>query len=464
MKDEIVEGMKEIVGEDWVVEDPRLMEDYLSDETPKPVSPEAERNVVVVKPKNSREISEVLSYANRNSIPVVPRGAGTGLCAAAVPVQSCVILSMERLNEIIELDEDNFTITCQAGVTLEKVLERLSESETLFFPPHPGDEGAQVGGLVVENAGGARAVKYGVLRNYVRGVEVVLPTGETMELGGKIIKNNTGLNLMHLLIGSEGILGIVSKVTLRLYPEPQTSVSLIVPFDDRHDAIGTVPEILKEGMIPLAIEYMERELVERSAEHLGKEWPVEEGNAYLYLILTGQDEDSAYSKCRELNEICESRGSHDVLVADRRKDEEKILDIRSNIYTALEPDSADILDVTVPITEIGSLLDQIDSISEEHDLNIPVYGHAGDGNLHPHITMRDGKRPQDMEEIKNEIYERTTDLGGVITGEHGIGKTRVKNLPQALDEKQIELMKKIKKVFDPNNILNPKTVVDLNDD
>ncbi|KXA93060.1 hypothetical protein AKJ64_01505 [candidate division MSBL1 archaeon SCGC-AAA259E17] len=464
MKDSIVKELENLIGEDWVIDDERLMEDYLSDETPSPVRPEADRDVILVKPKNSQEISEILKYANRKSISVVPRGAGTGLCGAAVPVQSSIILSMERLNDLIEVDEDNFTMTCQAGVTLEDILERVRESETLFFPPHPGDEGAQVGGLVVENAGGARAVKYGVLRNYVRGMEVVLPTGEITSLGGKVIKNNTGLDLMHLLIGSEGTLGIVSRVTLRLYPEPQASVSLIVPFEGRHEAIGTVPQILKQGMIPLAMEYMERDLVEKSAEHIGKKWPVREGDAYLYLVLTGQDKDSLYSKCERINETCDSRGSQDVLVAERRKDEEKILDIRSNIYTALEPESADILDVTVPITEIGRLLDEIDSIAEEHDLDIPVYGHAGDGNLHPHIRLKDGRKPSNMERIKDEIYEKTIDLGGVITGEHGIGKTRVKNLPQALDDHQISLMKKIKKVFDPNNILNPKTVVDIDED
>ncbi|KXB01414.1 hypothetical protein AKJ41_01580 [candidate division MSBL1 archaeon SCGC-AAA259O05] len=460
MKSEIVEGLESVVGADWVVTDVDQMRDYLADETPEPVRPKSSSEVVVVKPNTTGQISKILEFANEESLPLIPRGAGTGLCGAAVPTEPGVILSLERLDEILEVDENNFTVTCEAGVTLEQLLDELKEHESLFFPPHPGDEGAQVGGLVVENAGGVRAVKYGVLRDFVRGMRVVLPTGEVLKLGGKVVKNNTGLDLMQLMIGSEGILGIVTEVTLRLYPRPKQGVSLLVPFEDRHSAVGTVPKILQRGVIPLAIEYMERDLVERSCEHIGESWPAEEGEAYLFVIVTGNTEDNVYSQCETIDEVCKDQGADRMLFADRRRDRDKLLDIRSNIYTALEPDSADILDVTVPPSRTGELMDEVDRVAEEFDVYIPAYGHVGDGNLHPHIMKENDEAPPATEEIKEKIYQIAIDLGGVITGEHGIGKTRVKNLPQILVGKHVDLMRGIKKIFDPNGIINPGTVVD----
>lgn len=463
MKEDIVEEMEDIVGSDFVIGDIEQIKDYLIDETPEPVRPNPEKNVIVVKPEDVDEISKIMDYASHEGVNVVPRGAGTGLCGAAVPTEPSILLSMERLDEILEVDEDNFTVTCQAGVTLEKLFDRLDETGSLFFPPHPGDEGAQVGGLAVENAGGARAVKYGVLRNYVKGMEVVLPSGETIKLGGKVLKNNSGLPLLHLMIGSEGILGIVGKVTLRLYPKPRKMVSLIVPYNDRHEAMSTVPKILQRGLMPLAAEYMERDLIEKSAKHIGEEWPSDEGRAYLYIIVTGGEEE-VYSQCERIGDICSENGALDILIADRRKDQEKILKIRSNIYTALEPESADILDVTVPPSDLEELMNEVETIAEKFGVRIPSYGHVADGNLHPHILKRDDEGPKNMDEIKKEIYEKALDLGGVITGEHGIGKTRVRNLPQALGKTQINLMRGIKKVFDPNGILNPGTILDSNDD
>ncbi|KXB00263.1 hypothetical protein AKJ40_01605 [candidate division MSBL1 archaeon SCGC-AAA259M10] len=461
MKRKVIEKLESIVGSDWVVVEEDQMQDYLIDETPEPVRPKPNPDVVVVKPEGVQEISEILKLANQESVPVVPRGGGTGLCGAAIPTKPSIILSLERLDDIIEIDRDNFTITCEAGVTLEKLLEELEETDDLFFPPHPGDEGAQVGGLVIENAGGARAVKYGVIRNFVKGLEIVLPTGEAMELGGKIIKNNTGLDLLDLVIGSEGILGIVTKVTFRLYPTPKERVSLVVPYGDRHSAVDTVPDMLREGLTPLSIEYMEEDLIERACEHLGEKWPVKtRGSAYLYIIVTGNDEEEAFSQCEKIGNICQEHGALDVVIADRRREQEKILNIRSNIYTALKPDSVDILDVTVPPAEIGKLMDEIEKIGEKYETYIPAYGHVADGNVHPHIMKEDGKTPPYMESMKEEIYSKTKELGGVITGEHGIGKTRIKNLPQAVGSKYIDLMKKIRKVFDPNNILNPGTVVE----
>ncbi len=459
MRDEISEKLTSIIGEDWVIEDFEKIEGYLYDETPRPASPKATEDVIVVKPENSGAISKVMKLANEEEVPVIPRGAGTGLCGAAIPTEPSIILSLERLNEIIDLDEDNLMVTCEAGVPLESLFEAVDETDHLFFPPHPGDEGAQVGGLVVENAGGARAVKYGVMRNYVKGIKVVLPTGEEIQLGGKVLKNNTGYDLMHLLMGSEGTLGIITEVTLRLYPEAKENATLLVPFENRHDAMSAVPKVLKEGHVPLALEYVEKELIEESADHLGKSWPAEEGKAFLVLIITGKDEEEVFDKSGNLVEILEENGALEPLFAQRRKEQESILDIRSNIYTALEEETTDILDVTVPPAEVGNLMDEIDDLAEEYDTDIPVYGHAADGNVHPHIMNVNGEAPDYFEELKDEIYRAALDMGGVITGEHGVGETRLKNLSMALSEEEMNLMTGIKRVFDPNGVLNPGKAV-----
>jgi len=450
---EIENDLRDIVGEDWVVTKREQMEDYLIDETPASARPQPAAEVVLVKPADSQEISKILKLASEKKIPVFPRGGGTGLVGGAIPTKDGIILSTERM-EKIEIDKENMMAIVEAGTTLEKLLKAAEEADMLF-PPHPGDEGAQVGGLVVCNAGGARAVKYGIIRNYVKGIEVVLPTGEIVNLGGKLLKNNTGYNLMHLMIGSEGTLGIITKVIFRLYPKFGATATLIVPYENRHDAINTVPKILQRGIIPLAIEYVEKDTIEKSAEHLGKKWPCEEGNAFLIVIVAGTGIDEVYSESEKISAICQENNSLEPLIAESREEQDRILDIRSNIYTALKPEIADILDVTVPPANMGKLMDVIDKIAEKFNAYIPTYGHAADGNLHPHVMVEKGKGLDHVKKLKNEIYKAAIDLGGVITGEHGIGKIRIEDLNLCLSEKEIQLMEGIKKLFDPNNILNP---------
>jgi len=456
---EIKRKLESIVGEDWLISEREQMIDYLTDETPRPAAPKGSEEVLLVKPKDRAEIELILKLANEKDFPVVPRGAGTGLCGAAIPTEPAVILSLERLNQIVELDEENMTITCGAGLSLEDLFERVNETDDLFFPPHPGDEGAQVGGLVIENAGGARAVKYGVMRNYVKGVKGVLPTGEPFSFGGKVLKNNAGYDIMHLLIGSEGTLGILTEVTLRLYPRAKADATLLIPFSGRHEAIEIVPKLLKEGLVPLAVEYVERDLIERSADHLGTTWPADEGEAYLILILTGAEEEEIFSQGEKIVEIATENGALEPLFAQRKTEQDTILDVRSNIYTALEEDTTDILDVTVPPAQIGDLLDRVDELAAEYETEIPCYGHAADGNIHPHIMNVEGEAPEYAEELKESIYKAAIDLGGVITGEHGIGRTRIKNLGLVFSEEELELMRKVKKAFDPKGILNPGAVV-----
>ncbi len=456
MKKGVIEKLEKIVGKDYVVIERKQIERYLTDETADPVSPNPAEDVILVKPSNEKEISEILKMANRMKIPVFPRGGGTGLVGGATPTDNGVIIATERMDRI-EIDRDNLMAIAEAGVTLEE-LSRAAQDADLFFPLHPGDEGAHVGGLVATNAGGSRAVKHGIIRNYVKGIEVVLPTGEILNLGGKLLKNNTGYNLMHLIIGSEGTLGVITKVILRLYSKFGATVTLIVPYNRRHDAINTVPKILQKGVIPLAIEYMEKDVVEKSAEHLGLKWPSEQGNAFLMIIVTEADEDAVYSESMKISSICSENGSLEPLIADSRKDQERILKIRSNMYTTLKPEIVDILDVVVPPSNIGKLMDEIDKIAEKFSAYIPIYGHAADGNLHLHI-MKEGKDRELISKLKNEMYNAAIQLGGAISGEHGIGKVRIEMINLSLDKMEIELMKKIKKIFDPNNILNPGKVI-----
>lgn len=450
---EVLEDLRKIVGEDFVITEEGLMKDYLKDETADSVLPQPADNVILTKPSNVQEVSDILRFANQTEVPIFLRGAGTGLVGGCIPTEDGIILSMERMNEI-KIDKKNLMVVAEAGVTLETLFEAV-EDAGMLFPPHPGDEGAQIGGLIACNAGGARAMKHGVMRNYVKGLEVVTPTGETIHLGGKLLKNNAGYDLMHLIIGSEGTLGIITKATLRLYPRFGATATLVVPYDDRHDAMETVPKILQEGIIPMAIEFVEKELIEKSAEHLGEEWPGKEGNVFLIFILSGETKDEVYSESEKIVEITQNYNSLEPLIAERRKDQEKILNIRSNIYTALKPDTADILDVTVPPARLGDLIDVIDEIAEKFDTYIPAYGHAGDGNLHPHIMLEEGKDQGYIRKIKTDIYKATVDMGGTITGEHGTGRIRRKDLSLSLSSEEIQLIKRIKKVFDPQNILNP---------
>ncbi|MFW6150030.1 MAG: FAD-binding oxidoreductase [Chloroflexota bacterium] len=452
-----VKDLQQIVGRDWVITEPGQMDRYLADETPATVRPGPSEHVVVVKPANAQEVSEIVKLANREKTPVYPRGGGTGLVGGAVPVQDGIVLSLERLDQVEEVDRDNLMVVAQAGVTLGDLLQAV-EGADLLFPPHPGDEGAQVGGLVACNAGGTRAVKYGVVRNYVKGLEVVLPTGEIVQMGGKLLKNNTGLDLMHLLIDSEGILGIITKVIFRLYPRFAATATLIASWDDRHAAIGTVPKILQSGVIPLALEYVEREVIQISCDYLGLKWPAEKGKAHLIIIVSGTSEDDVYTQAETISGVCEANGAIDILMAERREEQDQILKIRSEMYSALKDRIADIVDVAVPPAQIAHYMDTIDEIAKKYDTKIPTYGHAGDGNLHPHV-MLDMKERGLADEVKKEVYMAGLKLGGAITAEHGLGRTKIETLSYAMDNKSLELMRGIKNLFDPNNILNPGAAI-----
>jgi len=445
--------LREIVGEDWVITRREQMESYLVDETALAIRPKPADNVILVKPANAEEVSEILKLANRERTPVFVRGGGTGICGGAVPIRDGIVLSTERLDKIEEVDKDNLMVVVEAGVAFGAMLKAV-EDAGLFFPPHPGAENAHVGGLVACNAGGVRAVKYGVIRNFVRGLEVVIPTGEILRMGGKLLKNNQGLDLMHLLINSGGTLGVITKVIFRLCPKFASSGTLVISYDNRHEAIDTVPEILQSGITPLAIEYVERNVIEISANRLGMRWPAAKGQAFLIVMLTGDSEDEVYAQGEKVSNICEKHHAVDILIAERKEEQADILKIRSEVYSSLKDNVADVLDITVPPASIGVMMDRVDEIAQHFDTTIPTYGHAGDGNLHPHL-MRDLAERGILRQVKREIYQEAIKLGGVITGEHGLGVIRLPDLDLCPDGKTWELMRGIKRVFDPNNILSP---------
>jgi len=450
------EALKRIVGDDWVVTAADQVEPYKVDATPPPMMPKAAENVIVVKPTTAAEISEILKLANKEKTPVYVRGGGTGMAGGAIPTLDGVVISMERFDKIEEIDTRSFMATVEAGVTLGQLLE-AADAKNMSFPPHPGDEGAQLGGLAVCNAGGARAVKFGVMRNYVKGLEVVLPTGEIVTMGGKLLKDNTGLPLLHLMVDSEGILGVVTKVVLRLYPRFAGTATMVVSFDDRSEAVNAVPDILQAGIIPLAIEFMDREIADLTANYLGMTWPAQKGKAYLIIILSGTNEDDVYFQAEEVEKVCQQHKAVDTLMAERREEQAAILKIRSEVQSAVSP-NADSLDTAVPPGDVAEFMNEVDKIAERYGIKIPVVGHVGDGNFH-HILKQEVADRGLLSDIKNDIYAVAIKFGGTITAEHGIGKKGVHYLDVYRDERQKQLMREIKKAFDPNNILNPGTAI-----
>ena len=449
----LLDGLESIVEKAHVISDRAQMQNYLADETAGPVKPKPANDLVLVRPANTQQVSAVLQLANRHHLAVFPRGGGTGLVGGAVPTRDGIILSLERMNRI-EIDKENMMAIAEAGATLQRLANTAGQAG-LFFPPHPGDENAQFGGLVATNAGGSRAVRYGVMRNQVKALEIVTATGEVLSLGGRLHKNNVGYDLMQLIIGSEGTLAVITKVTLRLYPKFAATATIILPYSNRDDAMSTVQKILQEAGTPLAIEYVSRDLLEMTATHLGERWPVAVGNCYLIIIGAEASRDQLIPQSVRIREICRQNGGFEPFYVESQRDQDKILRIRSNIYFALKNETVDILDISVPVSELVRVIDSIEKIAREDKLFLPVFGHAADGNLHIHIMKREGDTPDHVKALRNEIYGIAIDAGGVITGEHGIGKIRTDKIQSCLAKEEIELMKAIKRVFDPNNVLNP---------
>jgi glycolate oxidase len=464
IKEDVIKRLKDICGEASVFTENSDVKPYLYDETELDVRPQACEECVVVRPGSDKEISEILKLANETMTPVVPRGGGTGACGAAIPTQPSIILAMERFRKILDIDKNGLLITVEAGVTLAKLNETLAkETPNLYFPCHPGDEGAQAGGLAIENAGGARAVKFGIMRNYIKGMKVVFPNGEIAQLGGKLMKNNMGYDLLHMCIGSEGTLCVVTEVTLKLQPKQGCYGTMVASFMNPQDAVNAVGEVMNAGIVPLGVEYMDREVALTTAKELEKSWPMnDEGKIDIIFMLEESDDDALYDFVEKISEICEKHNSVGEIIAESSQQQRDILEIRSEMYEVYKTYFLDSLDTAVPVEHVGDLLTEIDRIAAKYHTTSPRVGHVADGNFHNFIMKNpDGSIPEWVDKIRKEYYLAALKYGGTITAEHGTGKTRKKYMELQFSPEIIDLMKRIKKAFDPNNILNPGVIVDL---
>ncbi|MDW3228716.1 MAG: FAD-linked oxidase C-terminal domain-containing protein, partial [Acidobacteriota bacterium] len=389
----------------------------------------------------------------------------TGLAGGCVPVYGGIVLSIQRMNRFLELDRKNQLAVVEAGITLSEFIQTV-EKEGFYFPPHPGDEGAMFGGMIATNAGGSRAVKYGGIRNYIRGLEVVLADSQIIHPGGKLIKNSTGYNLLNLFIGSEGTLGIITKAITQVMSRPIFLRTMVIPFSSIEQAIDNVPLIFDKGIVPMAVEFVSLDVIKLSEQALNLSWPTHQGEVHLMVIVDSPSEDGLSRITDQIADVVLENGAIDVFIADSPARQDEVLKIRSEIYEAIKKETVDILDISVPRSEISGHVRKVQEVAKRYDLWLPAFGHAGDGNVHTHLMRaryQDGRMvPVDFEEIKDrleaarqELFRDAAARGGVISGEHGIGLYKKNYLPLSLEATQIDLMKKIKQVFDPLGILNP---------
>jgi len=464
--DDTVRELVEILGERWVVTDPEKLEPFSHDETPTDQyshMPEA-----VVKPKSAEEVSRVLQIANRKLIPVTPRGAGSGLSGGAIPEYGGIVISTERMNRVIEIDEANMMMTLEPGVITNEVNEKISQLG-LFFAGYPMSlETCYIGGNVAENAGGGKAVKYGVTGRYVVGLEIVLPTGEIIQLGGKRVKDVTGYDLKGLIIGSEGTLGIITKVIIKLLPLPAGRIDLLVLFSSAQAAIDMVPEIMTGArVIPTSIEFMDKLAFGTSCEFLNEHIPYHDAEAMLLIEIDGNSPANLETEAEHIGDLCEKRGAIEVYVADNYTTQQRVWAIRRGIpeaFLVVSPHQS-LEDIVVPTASIPALLPELEKLSKKYGIVIPCYGHAGDGNLHATLVKNPDMPLEEWYEIEKdalkELYSITMKLGGTISGEHGIGTKRKEFFNELCDPALLDLMRRIKKTFDPNNIMNPGKIFDM---
>ncbi len=414
---------------------------------------------VLVRVHTTEEISEIMKRASERTIPVTVRGSGTGLVGSAVPVEGGILLETTQMNKILELDPDTLTVTVQPGVLLME-LAAFCEENDFLYPPDPGEKSATIGGNISTNAGGMRAVKYGVTRDYVRGLTVVMPNGEIMHLGGKIAKNSSGYSLKDLVVGSEGTLCIITEAILKLVPLPKISVSLLVPFPDMKSAIESVPKIFGSKVTPTAIEYMSRDTILFSENYLGKKFPDTKNDAYILLTFDGNTDEQVEADMKAVADLCLEIGALDAYIVDTEERKKSVWSARGAFLEAIKASTPEMdeCDVVVPVNKVDDFIKFTHALADEMKVRIPSFGHAGDGNLHIYIC-RDELDDQAWEEVLTKcfdrMYEKAEEFGGLVSGEHGIGYAKKEYLKKQYGSGQIELMKGIKNVFDPKNILNP---------
>lgn len=447
---------QKIVGEDSVLYSEEVLLEYSHDETEDlSFLPE-----LVVKPNTTKEISEIMIYCNSNNIPVTPCGARTGLSGGSLPVESGVVLSLEKLNKIIEIDERNLQSTVESGV-INEVFQNAVKEKGLFYPPDPASKGScMLGGNIAENSGGPKALKYGVTKDYVLNLEVVLPTGEIIWTGANVLKNSTGYNLTQLIVGSEGTLGIVSKIVFRLIPLPTKDITMLVPFNSAEKACEAVSAVFIAGITPSDLEFIERDAIDWTMKYTDVSVLIlPETKAHLLIEVDGNNMDTLYSDCEKIADVLGKFDCGDILIADSNSEKENLWKLRRTIGEDVKSNSVyKEQDTVVPRAELAKLLKGVKEIGNKYGFKSVCYGHAGDGNLHVNIIkgdMTDDNWNNELTMGIREIFHLTKDLGGTISGEHGIGLVQKYFLDIVFSDKEIDLQKGIKKLFDPNNILNP---------
>ena len=463
----IVDSLKTIVGPKYVIyDDIEKLEPFSHDETPGKGYDNMPE--VVVRPENAEQVAEIMKLANSELIPVTPRGAGSGLSGGAVPIYGGIVIYIDRMNKIIDFDRENMMIVVEPGVITSQINEYLEEFN-LFYAGYPMSlETCYIGGNVAENAGGGKAVKYGVTDRYVLGLEIVTPTGEIIQLGGKLVKDVTGYNMIGLMVGSEGTLGFFTKITLKLLPLPKLQVDLLCLFKNSVEALAMTSKIMVEaGIIPTSIEFMDSRAVKDTCEYLNEKIDYQQAGAMLIITVDGSDEEQIQREYEAIGEICLANDCIEVYVADNATTSERIWKIRRNIaeiYNIISSRQG-AEDIVVPPASLAAMVAMLGDLAKKHDVIIPCYGHAGDGNIHARIVppneWLEEKWQQVHKDIIDELYEQLRKVGGRISGEHGIGHKRKKHLKAVVSEGYINMLRAVKKALDPNNVLNPGKIFDL---
>lgn len=451
----VIEDLRLIAGSNNVITERSRLVDYGHDETPLAhnILPE-----VVITPRDTQSVSALLKYADANKLPVTARGAGTGLSGGAIPAPGSICLSLEQMNSILEIDRRNFTATVQPGVTLSE-LRDTSAQQGLSYPVSLGAMTATIGGSIATNAGGMNAVKYGVTRQHVLGLEAVLAGGEVVRTGGKFVKSSSGYDLTQLLIGSEGTLAIITEITLKLYIKPAHREALFIPFYNLKNAIDSVPDILLLGKIPCGLEFMDKDIMEIAEAYTGKKLPYHGYNAFLLVLDEADNLDEITDYFCEVEKVVKRHGAADALVPPGQLAMRRLIEARENFFHALKKYAPmELIDVAVPRSEISRYIEDVKNLEPGYGIPLIVYGHAGDGNVHLHAICKDmplERWRSKLPALLQDIYRMVAKYGGAVSAEHGIGSAKKLYFNTVVDPVVIQTMKRIKAALDPNGILNP---------
>ena len=461
-KEKLLKKLKEIIPDKKRIVAHDIPEKYLSDTLGR-LKGEA---AALVFPQSTEEVSKILKYAHKHDIPVTPRGAGTNLVGSTVPVDGGIILDFSHMDKILELDENTMTITVQPGLLLQD-LQKYVEERGLFYPPDPGEKASSIGGNISTNAGGMRAVKYGVTRDYVRGLEVVTADGSVLTAGGKNVKDASGLSLKNLYIGSEGTLAVITKCILKLIPKPETSLSVLVPYPDLKTGIQSVLSVLRANANPTAVEFMERKVVKLGEDFLGVKYPYPEAGSYILLTFDGHASE-VRENAERIRKLALDGGALAYLpLTDNEQNPSNVIPpaadiwkVRGALVKAVEAFSEqEPVDIVVPIDKTAEFISFINKLDKESGMQMVSFGHAGDGNVHLCVVRGDRDLETWHKELKanmDKAYHKAYELGGITSGEHGIGISKRRYFLRETPGENLEVMNRIKDALDPKHILNDK--------